>query len=59
MKVVWTREALADLEDIAAYYAANASPAIADTVGRRFADVIERCAPLIAAGHATFPRFAW
>ncbi|WP_271510008.1 type II toxin-antitoxin system RelE/ParE family toxin [Bradyrhizobium sp. CCBAU 11357] len=42
MKVVWTREALADLEDIATYYASNASPAVADAIGRRFADVIER-----------------
>ncbi|WP_082641423.1 type II toxin-antitoxin system RelE/ParE family toxin [Bradyrhizobium yuanmingense] len=42
MKVVWSREALADLEDIATYYASNASPAIADAIGRRLADVIER-----------------
>jgi len=25
MKVIWSREALADLEDIAAYYASNAA----------------------------------
>lgn len=50
MKVVWTREALADLADIATYYADNASPAIAEAVGRKFIDVIERLrgAPLSA-----------
>ncbi|MCK1395230.1 type II toxin-antitoxin system RelE/ParE family toxin [Bradyrhizobium sp. 1] len=42
MKVVWTREALADLADIATYYATNASPVVAEAVGRRFIDVIER-----------------
>ena len=42
MKVIWTREALADLADIATYYATNASPVIAEAVGRRFLDVIER-----------------
>jgi toxin ParE1/3/4 len=42
MKVVWTREALADLADIATYYASNASPVVAEAVGRRFVDVVER-----------------
>jgi plasmid stabilization system protein ParE len=42
MKVVWTREALADLADIATYYASNASPATAEAVGQRFVDVVER-----------------
>ncbi|PJG51964.1 type II toxin-antitoxin system RelE/ParE family toxin [Bradyrhizobium forestalis] len=42
MKVVWTREALAEFADIATYYANNASPAIAGAIGQRFADVIER-----------------
>ncbi|MET4044138.1 type II toxin-antitoxin system RelE/ParE family toxin [Bradyrhizobium sp. RT6a] len=42
MKVVWTREALADLADIATYYASNASPVIAGAVGQRFVDVVER-----------------
>ncbi|MDA9400271.1 type II toxin-antitoxin system RelE/ParE family toxin [Bradyrhizobium sp. CCBAU 45389] len=42
MRVAWTREALADLEDIATYFASNASPAIAEAVGRRFSGVIER-----------------
>ena len=42
MKVVWTREALADLADIATYYASNASPVVAEAVGRRLVDVVER-----------------
>ena len=42
MKVVWTREALADLADIATYYASNASLVVAEAVGRRFVDVMER-----------------
>jgi toxin ParE1/3/4 len=42
MKVVWTREALTDLADIATYYASNASPVVAEAVGRRFVDVVER-----------------
>lgn len=50
MKVVYSRRALADLIDIANYYAANASPGIAEAVERRFLDVIERIrhAPLSA-----------
>ncbi|WP_334416103.1 MULTISPECIES: type II toxin-antitoxin system RelE/ParE family toxin [unclassified Bradyrhizobium] len=42
MKLVYSRRALADLDGISAYYAANASSAIADSVGRRLEDVIER-----------------
>lgn len=42
MKVVWTREALADLATISMYYATNASPVIAEAVKRRFLDVVER-----------------
>ena len=42
MKVVWSREALGDLTGIATYYATNASPVIAEAVGRKFTDVIER-----------------
>ena len=45
MKIVWTREALADLAAISTYstyYATNASPVIAEAVGRRFLDIIER-----------------
>ncbi|TWI07171.1 type II toxin-antitoxin system RelE/ParE family toxin [Bradyrhizobium daqingense] len=50
MKVVWTQEALADLSGIATYYAAHASPTIAEAVGRRFAEVVERIrvAPFLA-----------
>ena len=42
MKLVYSRRALADLDDIAAYYTASASPAIASSIGRRLEDVIDR-----------------
>jgi toxin ParE1/3/4 len=42
MKLVYSRRALADLAGIAAYYTASASPAIADSIGRRLEDVIDR-----------------
>ncbi|WP_334380100.1 MULTISPECIES: type II toxin-antitoxin system RelE/ParE family toxin [unclassified Bradyrhizobium] len=42
MKLVYSRRALADLDGISAYYAANAGSAIADSVGRRLKDVIDR-----------------
>jgi plasmid stabilization system protein ParE len=42
VKLVYSRQALADLAAIAAYYCANASPAIAESIGRRLHDVIDR-----------------
>ena len=42
MKLVYSRRALADLAEIATYYTASASPAIADSIGRRLEDVIDR-----------------
>jgi toxin ParE1/3/4 len=42
MKLVYSRRALADLDRIAMYYAANANPAIAEAVGHRLGNVIER-----------------
>jgi toxin ParE1/3/4 len=42
MKLVYSRRALADLDRIAMYYAANASPAIAETIGHRLGNVIDR-----------------
>jgi plasmid stabilization system protein ParE len=42
MKLVYSRRALADIDGIAAYYAANASPAIAESIERRLSDVIDR-----------------
>jgi toxin ParE1/3/4 len=42
MKLVYSQRALADLENIATYYSVNASPAIAQSVERRFVAVIER-----------------
>jgi toxin ParE1/3/4 len=42
MKLVYSRRALADLERIATYYAANASPTIAESIEHRLGDVIDR-----------------
>jgi plasmid stabilization system protein ParE len=42
MKLVYSRRALADLAEIAAYYTASASPAIAHSIGRRLEDVVDR-----------------
>jgi toxin ParE1/3/4 len=42
MKLVYSRRARADLEEIATYYSINASPTIAKSVERRFIEVIER-----------------
>ncbi|HYI26592.1 MAG TPA: type II toxin-antitoxin system RelE/ParE family toxin [Bradyrhizobium sp.] len=42
MKLVYSRRALADLDEIATYYSASASPAIAQSIERRLSDVIDR-----------------
>ena len=42
MRLVYSRRALADLQRIATYYAANASPRIAQSIERRLVTVIER-----------------
>src|SRR5262249_41680765 len=42
MKIVYSRRALADIEAIATYYSAKASPAIAQSIEQRFLEVIER-----------------
>jgi plasmid stabilization system protein ParE len=42
MKLVYSRRALADLNGIATYYAASASPTIAAAIERRLVDVIDR-----------------
>jgi len=42
MKLVYSRRALADLDEIATYYSVHASPAVAKSVERRFIEVIER-----------------
>src|ERR1700686_2806059 len=42
MKLVYSRRALTDLDEIAAYYSASASPAIAESIGRRLESVIDR-----------------
>jgi toxin ParE1/3/4 len=42
MKLVYSRRALADLEKIATYYSAKASPATAQSIERRLLHVIAR-----------------
>jgi toxin ParE1/3/4 len=42
MKLVYSRRALADLNEITAYYAVNASPAIAESIGSRLGAVVDR-----------------
>lgn len=42
MKLVYSRRALADLDEIATYYSASASPTIAQSIERRLDDVIDR-----------------
>ena len=42
MKIVFSRQALTDLDEIASYYSIHANPAIAAAVERRFRDVIDR-----------------
>ncbi|MFY9954064.1 type II toxin-antitoxin system RelE/ParE family toxin [Bradyrhizobium sp.] len=42
MRLVHSRRAVADLQRIATYYAANASPRIAQSIERRLVIVIER-----------------
>jgi toxin ParE1/3/4 len=52
MKLVYSRRALADLGQITTYYSANTSPAIADAIGRRLENVIDR----ICRAPASAPR---
>jgi plasmid stabilization system protein ParE len=42
MKLVYSRRTLADIDEIATYYSASASPAIAQSIERRLNDVIDR-----------------
>jgi plasmid stabilization system protein ParE len=42
MKLVYSRRALVDLDEIAIYYSTHASPAIAKSIERRFIEVIDR-----------------
>jgi toxin ParE1/3/4 len=42
VRPVYSRQALADLNAIATYYTANASPAIAEAIGTRLRDVVDR-----------------
>jgi plasmid stabilization system protein ParE len=42
MKLVYSRRALADLDQIATFHTANASPAIAEAIGHRLDQIIDR-----------------
>jgi len=42
MKVIYSRQASADLEQIANYYSSHASPSVANSIRRRILGVIER-----------------
>jgi plasmid stabilization system protein ParE len=42
VKLVYSRRALADLDRILSYYFASASPAIAESIGHRLENVIDR-----------------
>jgi len=42
MKLVYSRRALADLNETATYYAASANSAIVETIERRLGNVIDR-----------------
>ncbi|MCD0422565.1 type II toxin-antitoxin system RelE/ParE family toxin [Rhodopseudomonas sp. BR0M22] len=44
MKVVYSRQALADLDQISAYYGQHASPRVARSIGARIENVIARIA---------------
>lgn len=50
MKIVYSRQALADLKLIAEYYAFKASPTIAGSIGRRIEQVIGRIAAAPLSG---------
>jgi plasmid stabilization system protein ParE len=62
MKLVYSRRALADIDGIANYYEANASPAIAESIERRLSDVIDRicrvpeAAPRVSQRSLSSPR---
>jgi len=54
MKLVYSRQALADIDGIANYYEANANPAIGESIERRLSDVIDRicrCPKRLRASH--------
>ncbi|MBB5047485.1 plasmid stabilization system protein ParE [Rhodopseudomonas rhenobacensis] len=49
MKLVYSRRALADLDNIAAYYRERASPAVAGSIGLQLTRTIERIVQTPAA----------
>jgi plasmid stabilization system protein ParE len=44
MKPIYSRRALADLDQILAWYSANAGPAMAEAIEQRLDDVVDRTA---------------
>ena len=42
MRLVYSKRAIADLDQIAAYYTAHATPTIAESIGRQLSGVIAR-----------------
>ncbi|MFT0876741.1 type II toxin-antitoxin system RelE/ParE family toxin [Rhodopseudomonas sp. G2_2311] len=52
MKVVYSRQALADIDQISAYYGEHASPRVARSIGARIENVIAR----IASAPASAPK---
>jgi toxin ParE1/3/4 len=44
MRLVYSKRALADLDQIASYYTAHAGPTIAESIGRQLFDAIVRIA---------------
>ena len=42
MRLVYSRRAIADLDQIATYYSVHASPTIAESIGRQLLGVIAR-----------------
>ena len=44
MRLVYSKRALADLDQIATYYTAHAGPAVAEAIGRQMLGVIARIA---------------
>ena len=61
MRLVYSRRALADLQRIATYYAANVSPRVAQSIERRLVTVLNvfaACLKLLRAFHNVL-RYGW
>jgi plasmid stabilization system protein ParE len=56
MKPIYSRQAIADLDKISAYYASAASPTVARAVRQRLIDVVDRIGQAPNAGQLTSQR---